>query len=319
MRELDLRFGNPDFLQELIKDVEYAAFIGGHNSSYSLTSVSETLAESIYAIHEKAGNVKNPRNYKIVIGNGASQLLTAVAKVQPLGVYAPFWSRFPQLMPDMQLFTTEWPHDAHNKLNSLMVTYPNNPDGSLRSNVLEAKIVDASYNWVTYFRPDERPMALDNDVIIFSFSKLSGLSSARLGWVLVKDDLLADKIKEAVEIASCGVNVLTQQIAISVIDDLTLYYGGPSCILKQGQAILNNRLNSIAEFYPEHLFGRRRGMFLYVREPSNLFESIGVTYYRGDIFGDRKENIRLNIGCATADFNELTARLSLKLVSSSGL
>lgn len=316
MRTIDLTFGNPSFIQELIQD-SYGGYVSGANSDYNLTTAAPQLKEAIYALHESVGNVKNPRDYQIVIGNGASQLLTAISKVVKVGVYAPFWSRFNNLIDDMQLFTLEWPHNQ--KTHNLLVTYPNNPDGLLSNKVSEAFVVDASYHWPTYYRLDEKLRALDNDIILFSFSKMSGLSSARLGWALVKNTGIALNITNEVELATCGVNVLTQQVACEFIDDTLINLNSEDSLFKVARAILADRINQMSQFYPEHLFRKQRGMFFYINEPSDLFDKLGVKYYRGKPFGDSNDMLRINIGCSTKDFNELIARLSLWSVASNGV
>lgn len=302
MKPLDLRFGNPDFLQELER-FSYGGFISGGNANYSLTKVSDELKEAIYALHESIGNVKNPRDYQIVIGNGASQLLTALSKTVKIGVYAPYWSRFNNLIDDMQLFTKEWPHNS--ETHKLLVTYPNNPNGALSSKVIDAPAVDASYHWPMYYREGETLRTLDNDIILFSFSKLSGLSSARLGWALVKSPGIAIAMADQIEIATCGVNVLTQQVATEYIDEAIL---NRFEVMGLARPVLNTRLRILSTIYPEALTSR--GMFLYANDPSDKLDKLNVLYYRGKIFGDSNDMVRLNIGCSTEDFNELVARLT---------
>jgi aspartate/methionine/tyrosine aminotransferase len=314
MRPIDLTFGNPGFLQEILHRTE-GAYASPANADYDQTVASAALKDAIYALHERVDNVLNVHEYDIVIGNGASQLLTAISTLGNIGTYAPFWSRFDKLIPQLIVFTNEWSHQRYAEAKipfELLVTYPNNPNGALSPLVDEAKIVDASYHWPTFYRPGEPLKRLSNDVILFSFSKLTGLSSTRLGWALVKKPYDKTRMQEYVEVSTCGVNVLSQQVATQAIDNITLNYKTNACILQQGQSILNARINAIAEFYPEHIYGGHRGMFLYVKEPGSVFDDINVKYVRGTPFGGSHTYVRLNLGCTEADFNEVISRLSLR-------
>lgn len=303
MKPLDLRFGNPGFLQELLNDT-FEIRVSSATANYDQTKGSALLKELIYQLHESVGNVKNPRDYKIVIGNGCSQLLTAVSLVNPVGTYAPYWSRFDNLIPDLQLFTNEYPH--HEKTHDLLITYPNNPDGKLSSKVYEAKVADASYHWPTYYRLEDKIPALDNDIILFSFSKMSGLSSNRFGWALIRDNGIAVKVAEEVELATCGVSKAAQEVALEVISSFLL---DNTEFFVNSRNILLNRLNELLVVYPEHLYGKQRGMFFYVRDPGHSFEKLNIEGYRGDVFKDSSSMIRLNIGCYTWEFEELLRRL----------
>lgn len=302
-KKLDLTFGNPAFLQELW-DQSFGGFVSQTNSGYDSTKASQDLKEAIYALHEQVGNVKDVRNYHIVIGNGASQLLTAVSRALPMGVYAPFWSRFNYLVEDMRLFTPEWPH--HNTNINLLVTYPNNPDGALSPKVLEAQVVDASYHWPQYYPSSYNLRALDNDVLLFSFSKLTGLSSSRLGWALVKSEDIARSIEHHVEMATCGVSPATQEIGAQVIDAML---DNDQEFFKEARSMLNSRWSIMADLLKDFIPFNQTGMFLYVKDVAGKINSLNVEGFNGKDFGDRSYFTRYNLGVSTEDFNEFVARL----------
>lgn len=303
MKKLDMMFGNPAFLQELWLDNSFGGFASQVNSTYDHTSVSDDLKSAILALHKVVGNVKDPESYTVVIGNGASQILTAISRSIKVGVYAPFWSRFNYLIEDMQLFTSEWPHS--NTSHDLLVTYPNNPNGALSPAVLEAQIVDASYHWPSYYPNNHKLRALDNDILIFSFSKLSGLSSNRLGWALVKNSELAAQIKQHVEMSTCGVSPAVQQIAAQAIDQILL----DESFFAEASKELQSRwefINSVIPYNWEH---RGIGMFFYFKDTLGKLKSLGIDGFSGRQFGDTDDFIRINIGVSKADFEEFKARL----------
>lgn len=303
MNKLDLKFGDPKFLQEL-NVLGYDVTVDSSNASYDLTKGTEAVIEQIYKLHEKVGNVRNPRSYKVVLGNGASQLLTALSRSVKVGVYRPFWSRFDYLVEDMQVFTNEYPHS--DKTHKLLVTYPNNPNGALSSKVHEAYAVDASYHWPTYYNNEDTMIQLSNNILLFSFSKLSGLSSVRFGWALVKDLTDFYNMQNHVEHATCGVSVASQ----GIFTDWCWYNFDTGLELLDMAAVeLQRRHAALQEFYPTHLYGEQRGMFFYVKDPGQVFERLGIEGYRGKIFGHSDDYIRLNIGCSEEAFKELISRL----------
>jgi len=231
-------------------------------------------------------------------------LLTAVSRSLKLGVYAPFWSRFNYLVEDMQLFTKEWPH--YDAAHSLLVTYPNNPDGRLSPLVLEAQVVDASYHWPHYYPKDYKLRQLDNDILLFSFSKLSGLSSARIGWALVKNKELESSIRQHVELMTCGVNPASQQVAAEAIDSILL---DNQTFITTARNILQDRWNFINNSLCKDMPHSGVGMFLFIQDSIQKINSLGIEGFSGDQFGSSKDWIRLNLGISNRDFEEFKIRL----------
>lgn len=70
-----------------------------------------------------------------------------------------------------------WNNDTSNSTFIELVTSPNNPDGHMKKAVLQGQFVktihDLAYYW-PHFRPILTPA--DEDLMIFTLSKLTGLS-----------------------------------------------------------------------------------------------------------------------------------------------
>jgi len=77
--------------------------------------------------------------------------------------------------------TADW-KNASNQSFIEFVTSPNNPDGRLQRAVLggSATIYDHCYYWPHY---TAIPAPSDEDVMVFSISKVSGHASSRFGYV----------------------------------------------------------------------------------------------------------------------------------------
>lgn len=75
------------------------------------------------------------------------------------------------------------------------VTSPNNPDCQLNKAVLEGPSVktihDRAYYWPHF---TAIPAPADDDLMIFTISKLTGHAGSRFGWALVKDDSLPKNV-----------------------------------------------------------------------------------------------------------------------------
>jgi hypothetical protein len=97
------------------------------------------------------------------------------------------------------------------------VTSPNNPDSLLREPVLGGgsnAIADRVYYW-PHFTPVPAPA--DDDVMLFSASKLSGHAGSRFGWALIRDGDVARRVKEYIEESSLGESRDTQLRMLSIV------------------------------------------------------------------------------------------------------
>lgn len=78
--------------------------------------------------------------------------------------------------------TSDWVNSSSNRDFIEFVTSPNNPDGRLQQSVLGGPsiIYDHCYYWPHY---SAIPSPADEDVMVFSISKISGHASSRFGLV----------------------------------------------------------------------------------------------------------------------------------------
>ncbi|TJX35019.1 hypothetical protein E8P77_34595, partial [Soehngenia saccharolytica] len=98
------------------------------------------------------------------------------------------------------------------------VTSPNNPDALPKEAVLKGKNVKAVYDHAYYwphFTAISHPA--DEDIMLFTLSKLTGHAGSRLGWAIIKDYDLYQKMYLYVQYNTLGVSHDTQLRATTLL------------------------------------------------------------------------------------------------------
>ncbi|CAN4081774.1 unnamed protein product [Withania somnifera] len=182
---------------------------GWHRMAYSFPDhslLSKELEKVIRKLHKIAKNAVTEGKY-IVIGVGSTQLLNAAVHALSSENFSssPFPAKVVAKVPHYPTYKlqTEFLQTPHyefigdpSMLNNTnftgdvfeFVASPNNPIGDLESPVLVGPnvkpISDRVYYWPQY---TAIPAPVDDDLMIFSFTKLTGHAGSRLGWAIVKD------------------------------------------------------------------------------------------------------------------------------------
>jgi aspartate/methionine/tyrosine aminotransferase len=174
------------------------------------------LESQIRALHAMVGNAVT-EDKSFVISAGSTQMLFAVA--QAISVDYPGKTSVVGLTPFYELYKRQADTFGNNKFawdgdvatfgstvgkNVLeYVTSPNNPTFLPRRPVLNGSqpVFDLAYYW-----PSMTPIthAFDEEIMIFTVSKVGGLAGTRLGWAFFKDPELAARVKTVI-----GSNALT--------------------------------------------------------------------------------------------------------------
>lgn len=161
--------------------------------------------EEIRALHSFVGNAITEGRY-ILIGTGATQLLLAAflslsldAQGLPVStiVPAPYYETYKRQVDALQPGGAKWAEftesfileeAANDRFSIEVITSPNNPDGSLRESVLSGNgsrsVYDLAYYWPHYTAISG---PLDQDLMIFTLSKITGHAGSRIGWAIIKD------------------------------------------------------------------------------------------------------------------------------------
>ena len=299
MKELNLQWGQPQFLHPFWKDK--LRIMGGSEEGLLYANDHKLLPQAILDLHHMEQNVAEG-DYEVVIGNGASQVLQAAIYATEAAVAwakPPYFNRFPlfaQLAGATWGYEVGWP-------SVQIVTIPNNPDGSTGkgySITNKKSIYDLCYNWRQY----TNPKAFNKDIMVFSLAKAFGFAGTRVGWALVKDKETAKKMRQFIENQTCGVSFEAQEKAYCIISYHLLKLGD---VMDFGRKELDNRWKQINGKVVCAL--SNSGMFLWTGT-RDFYEARGIIGIGGEQFGGTKEQLRINLGGSMEDHEEFVRRIT---------
>lgn len=215
---------------------------------------------------------------EVVISVGAKQALSAAFYAfkcvrDRVGVYhtPPYWPSYRTLTMMQGLrFISEPGLDMGRYIHC--VTSPNNPDGRVVSGACD--IWDAAYASPLYGWNGCEPQAL---VRVYSAAKLLGLSGARVGWLVTKDQELARWARLYVEFSTSGVSVPAQLVVAQALDRHRRdWLSGHQLSLARGDILANGRVfNQVMGPYCQVVTGvprHQQGMFAYFKVNDELIE-----------------------------------------------
>ena len=187
------------------------------------------IRKQILRVHEMVGNVKDIESYSMVVAHGATQMINgaidALSQNQGLRLNViapvPYYYLIPGVTRVAKGAAGFLAADEALSLppQSLVevITSPRNPDG-IKNTTTSTSTSNVIYDNVFYwpsFTEMEGP--LDLPIMVFSLSKLAGLSGSRLGWAFVKDPAIADAIGDYIYYSTHGVTVDAQYRAANVL------------------------------------------------------------------------------------------------------
>ncbi|XVE55106.1 hypothetical protein DITRI_Ditri03aG0134200 [Diplodiscus trichospermus] len=232
--------GDPLFLEPFwMQHAASSALLvaGWHRMSYTFndrTFISQELQTLIRKLHAIVGNAVTDNRF-IVFGAGSTQLISAAvhalspqnasspARVLASIPYYPLYKIQTELFESVNFKfegdTSLWKNSSDTDTTMIeFVTSPNNPDGQLKRAVLHGPnaraIYDLAYYW-PHFTPIPAPA--DEDVMIFTLSKLTGHAGSRFGWAVIKDVTVFERIATYISVNSLGVSRDTQLRALKLL------------------------------------------------------------------------------------------------------
>lgn len=233
--------GDPLFLEPYwVKNAGKSAIVvaGWHRMSYSYINSSVILQElerNIRKLHAIVGNAITQSRF-IMIGVGSTQLLNAavhafsphnnssssasvVASIPFYPVYQLQTNFFRSVDFKFQGDASLWKNNSDASTTMIeFVTSPNNPDGQLNKAVLHGQNVksihDHAYYW-PHFTPIPAPA--DEDMMLFSLSKLTGHAGSRFGWAIIKDEAIYQRMVTYLELNTMEVSHDTQLRALKLL------------------------------------------------------------------------------------------------------
>lgn len=357
----DADSGDPLFLEPFWMQhaADGALLVSGwHRMSYSFPGqslVSEELEKQIREVHAIAKNAITDGRY-IVFGSGSTQVILAAvyalslrnssfpSQIVATAPYYPLYkTQTDYFGPDHFVFegdTSMFLNGSHAKNVIEIVTSPNNPDGHLRKAVLHgssvATIYDHAYYWPHY---SAISAPSDEDIMIFTLSKLTGHAGSRFGWAIIRDESVYSRMKTYIQVSELGFTKDTQLRALKLLKAITKDHGKDIFDFgykrmtdrweKLSQVISSSKRFTLQEIPPQYC-----SFFNNVREPSPAYAWIkcereedtdctavlrnaNIIGREGSLFNAQSRYVRLSLLKSQDDFEWLLHQLN-ELVSKEG-
>ncbi|KAL1825059.1 hypothetical protein ACET3Z_011837 [Daucus carota] len=353
---LDADSGNPIYLEPYwMQHAASTAIVlsGWHRMGYEYEDgslISKELHSEIFKLHDIVKNVNTTGRY-LIFGAGSTQLLSAAvhslslessqpAKVVASVPYYPVYKSQTELL-DSTMYKFMGDTSLQNKSDSStnfieFVTSPNNPDGQLKKAVLEGsnKIHDLAYYW-PHYSPIVAPV--DEDIAIFTLSKLTGHAGSRFGWALIKDKAVYERMVKYMDLNTYGVARETQLRALKLLQHVVQGRGSDLFefgygTMKHRWELLSKTLEASQRFSVQHLSSQYCTFLDSYRTPSPAFawikcereedeecskvvlDEAKVIGRAGRLFGAGNGYVRISLTDSQDHFNNLLNRMK-KLVS----
>ncbi|KAH7291148.1 hypothetical protein KP509_29G002600 [Ceratopteris richardii] len=197
---------------------------GWYRIGYELSQpLIPVLEKEIRDLHKLVGNAVTDGCY-ILVGSGEMQLMMAAystisMEADGLPVHTvidpPYYDAYERQVKTIKPGTVRWgapgldSESSGNWIPLEIVISPNNPDGSLRTptwkhrNENARTVHDNAYYW-PHYTPITGPR--DDDFMLFSLSKVTGHAGSRLGWAIIKDRAVYEKMLMSVRLNSVTVS-----------------------------------------------------------------------------------------------------------------
>ncbi|KAF2297512.1 hypothetical protein GH714_024815 [Hevea brasiliensis] len=328
---------------------------GWHRMSYSFgdqTYISQELEKHIRKLHDAVGNAVTQGRY-IIFGAGSTQLLNAavhalspnnasspakvVASIPFYPVYQEQTDFFRSVDYRFQGDASLWKNYSETSTDRMIefVTSPNNPDGQLNEAVLQGQNVKAIYD-LAYYWPHFTaiPAPADEDVMIFTLSKLTGHAGSRFGWAVLKDEAIYQRMQSYLTLNTMGVSRESQLRTLQLLK--VVLQGGKDMFefghetMKKRWEILNNTISMSKRFSLQKIESHYCTFFQKVREASPayawvkcereedkdcyaVFQAGNITGRRGSLYFAGDSYVRLSLIRSQDDFDLLLHKLN-KLV-----
>ncbi|XP_031132098.1 tryptophan aminotransferase-related protein 4-like [Ipomoea triloba] len=352
----DADSGDPLFLEPFwVQNAASSAVVvsGWHRMSYSFPDssiFSQQLENHIRKVHAIARNAITDGKY-IVFGVGSTQLCNAAvyalslensSSLSPAKVVAkiPFYPLYKMQTEYFETKNYEFEGDPSLLRNDTdaagnvieFVTSPNNPDGHLRAPVVGGPfartIYDRAYYWPHF---TAIPAAADEDLSIFTISKLTGHAGSRFGWAIVKDKSVYENMVAYIRTAELGISKETQLRALSLLK--TVVQGDGRGIFNFSYEKMKNRWERLSQiisqsrrFTLQEISPNYCNFFEKIRGPSPAYawvkclreeetdcgavlEAAKIIGRAGSMFSAEDRYVRLSLLKRDDDFEQLLARL----------
>ncbi|TYJ25286.1 hypothetical protein E1A91_A07G039400v1 [Gossypium mustelinum] len=351
----DADSGDPMFLEPFwLKHAASSTIVvpGWHRMSYEFNDdslISKELDAQIRKLHAVIGNAVTDGRF-IIFGVGATQLLHAAVQALSTTNHPSSPSRvvastpyYPIYKEQTEFFNSEdYKFEGDTSLcnnnngckgNFIeLVTSPNNPDGQLKKAVLQgpsAKTIhDFAYYWPHY---TPIPALADENLMIFTLSKLTGHGGSRFGWAIIKDEAVHQRMLTYMNLSTYGVARETQLRVLKLLKVAVENEGKE--MFNFGYQTMRNRWRKLSKtmslskwFSIQELetqfcsFSERvRGAtpaYAWLKcereedkDCNAVLHSVNITGRHGSLFGAESRFVRLSLVKSDDDFDLLLKRM----------
>ncbi|XP_062097717.1 tryptophan aminotransferase-related protein 4-like [Humulus lupulus] len=360
--------GDPLFLEPFwMENAGSSAMLvaGWHRMSYTFNQsgfMSKQLEARIRQMHAIVGNAVTEGKY-IIFGTGSAQLINAAVHalsphnnssnspsiVVPIIPYYPLYKLqteyFQEVNYKFEDDSTLWMNKMNNYSNDNntntinlieIVTSPNNPDGQLNRARLQHPMAKAIYDRVYYwphFTAISTPV--DDDIMLFSLSKLTGHAGSRFGWAVVKDETVFTRMSKHLSVNTMGASHESQLRALHLMEVIIEGKEGET-VFDFGYKTMRNRWEKLNEiisvskrFSLQKLESQYCNFFHKIRAPSPAYAwlkclrkeeekdcsavltAANINGRSGSTYGDEDKYVRLSLVRTQDDFDNLLSRLKI--------
>lgn len=267
-------------------------------------------------------HLEHKHNAPVIITNGATQALHAslyalahlgAAKV---GFRTPYWSRLPEMIDgaglDYAHFIGGMMSQENLNIDSYLLTAPNNPDGYMPSlellrtatQVYKDHKIPCIHNAVYYTRtylPIDHPIEAVGDVQIFSASKHYGLTSLRIGYVVVYNPHFYQLIRDYMELSTIGVSIPAQRLYLHLLERTEQMPLLEEHFVKTTREALRRSKQLIKELDPAKIelpmsLDLSCGSFAWLKlKQPDILTRAQIAAVPGELFGAKPDYVRVNL------------------------
>jgi aspartate/methionine/tyrosine aminotransferase len=281
----------------------------------------ECVKSVIKDMHDKYHPGLVTANSKIVVGSGASQLISCFFHLNKKShALSPYWFRTP-ILAELHSSKIEYKENLEDIQSIKLITYPNNPDGSLFIGKNKNDWYDSVYLWPWYFDNKsiyEQAVAdlvnTTKKVVMFSLSKMTGHCGTRFGWAIVNDEDTYREICNYMEYESGGLGFDTQMKASKILENMTYDYGWIRPLEEVGVILVDRKkqLQNICE-KRNWKYESGPGMFGWITSNSDSvfydLQSMGVLATTGSKCGGSSSQVRLNLAVDSKTWNKFLSTM----------
>jgi aspartate/methionine/tyrosine aminotransferase len=209
---------------------------------------------------------------------------------------APWYTRYPGMIKAAGLAHDDQEIFTFDNQSVVLLDLPSNPLALIDNPYWDVPtILDGVYFNKVYMRSTIVNVPR-HDVMVGSYSKLTGVNGLRCGWVATNDDLLADRLGALITSEYCGLSAADTEILKTAMRDLNWDY-----FEEHARNYLDDNRESFSKL--EKFFGGTKvadiGMFAYVpidEQCRKLLEKTGIIWTKGSDMGTDDSFGRFNLG-----------------------